>query len=116
MAPPETAQTTMDKSQDPEAAETVPPASTPAAILPQIVQRLLSGQTVSRYCGSGDRSDITNWLHVTWLTADMKSDRAATWWGFGDIFINDRIVFEILRYPEQWEIIPPNSAHTCTNS
>ena len=83
----------------------------PAIPLDRLVRLFLSGQTVSRYCGSGDRSEPMNWLHVTWITADIKSDRVATWWGFGSAFINDRIVFEILRHPGQWEIILPNAKH-----
>jgi hypothetical protein len=84
-----------------------PPSS--GSPLPRLVGLFLSGQTVSRYCGYGDRGEPMNWLHVTWITADIKSDRAATWWGSGSAFINDRIVFEILRHPEQWEIIQPNN-------
>jgi hypothetical protein len=99
----------MNTLQDPEAAETVQTTSSPAVDLPRLVRLFLSGQAVSRYGGSGDRSEPMHWLHVTWVTADIKSDRAATWWGFGSAFINDRIVFEILRRPEQWEILLPNA-------
>ena len=98
----------MDEPQDPAAAETAQTTDIPAVDLPRLVRLFLLGQTVSRYCGSGDRGEMMNWLHVTWITADMKSDRAATWWGFGSALINDNIVFEILRHPDQWEIIPPN--------
>jgi hypothetical protein len=75
-----------------------------------LVLRFLAGEWVRRFCGSGDRGDETNWLHVRWQ-GSQPYGLPVMWWGFGGAMTDERIVFQILLHPEEWEISTQNVPH-----
>lgn len=78
-----------------------------AVDLPRLVLRFLAGEWVRRFCGSGDRANEMNWLHVRWQ-GPQPYGLPVLWWGFGSAMTDERIIFQILQHPEEWEISSQN--------
>lgn len=74
-----------------------------------LVLRFLSGERVSRLSG-GDPDDESNYLHVEW----GGNDGPVLWYGFGSYFVDERIVLEVMKRPEEWVILPQNAQSSDT--
>ena len=74
----------------------------------KLIEQFLEGSWVRRFCGSGDRSDETNWIHVQWQ-GSRPYGKPVICWGFASAMTDERIVFDILQRPDEWEISQANS-------